>query len=165
MGPQSINQQFGKSYMNNKQKNKNGNGHIFKISCAIAVLFVGFTISVAAQQTQKDLPTMGKVTGTGCPGTYYAFARMTNGTGAVWLTPPSGTTSGIFKDVSGFPSPYASATQVIQRSDGTQWCATSTNGVSFPASSSTSYSMTVYVTSKTPPPTSGQPLVLQVTWQ
>jgi hypothetical protein len=151
--------------MNNKQKNKNRNGNIFKIGCLVAVLFTGFTISVAAQQTQSVLPTMGKVTGSGCPGTYYALARMTNSTGTFWLTPPAGTTSGIFKDVSGFPHPYSSSTQVIQHSDGTQWCATSTNGISFSASSSTSYSMTVYVTSKTPPPTSGQPLVLRVTWQ
>jgi hypothetical protein len=165
MGPQSINQQFGKSYMNNKQKNKNTSGNIFKIGCAIAVLFAGFTICIADELTQSDLPTMGKVVSTGCPETYYALARMTNSTGVFWLTPPAGTTNGIFKDVSGFPHPYASTTEVVRRSDQNAWCSTSTNGVSFPASSSTSYSMVVYVTSKTPPPTNGQPLVLQITWQ
>jgi hypothetical protein len=148
--------------MNNKQKNKKT---MYKIVCAAAVLFAGFAIGMADQQTQKDLPTMGKVTGTGCPGTYYALARMTNSTGLFWLTPTAGATNGIFKDVSGFPHPYASSTEVVQRSDGTLWCSTSTNGVSFPVSSSTSYSMVVYVTSKNPPPTNGQPLVLQVTWQ
>jgi hypothetical protein len=151
--------------MNNQQKNKNGNGHMYKIGCLIAVLFAGFTISVSAQQTENVMPTMGKVVGTGCPETYYALAHMTNGTGVIWLTPPAGTTNGIFKDVSGFPAPYASTTVSVRRSDLNPWCSTKTNGVSFPASSTTSYQLTVYVTSKNPPPATGQPLILQVTWQ
>jgi hypothetical protein len=136
-----------------------------KIICAAAVILAGLMACIASEQTQSDVPAMGEVTGTGCPPTYYALARMTNSAGQFWLTPPAGTTNGIFMDVSGFPKPYASSTQVIRRSDLNPWCATGTNGVSFPASSSTSYSMAVYVTSKTPPPTNGQPLVLQVTWQ
>jgi hypothetical protein len=148
--------------MNNNQRNKK---RTLKIACTAAVVLAGIMGCIASQQTQSDLPTMGEVAGTGCPGTYYAMARMTNSTGLFWLTPPTGTTNGIFKDVSGFPHPYTSATAVVRRSDLNPWCSTSTNGVSFPASSSTSYSMTVYVTSKNPPPTNGQPLVLQVTWQ
>jgi len=151
--------------MTKTHTDKKKNGYVFKICCAAAALFAGLAAGMASQQTQSDLPAIGKVVGTGCPGTYYALARMTNSSGALWLTPPAGTTNGIFKDISGFPAHYTSTVEVVRHSDLNAWCSASTNGVSFPASSSTTYTMVVYVTSKNPPPTNGQPLILQVTWQ
>jgi hypothetical protein len=133
----------------------------FKIVCLVALTAAGFYSWVAMAEDQLVKPTFGQGTNT-CAGTYYAFAKMTNGSGGVWLTPPVKTTSGVFADLSGFPSPYSSAVIVTRRSDGNPWCGT--NGLTFPATNTTSYSITVYVTSQTPPPTNGQPLNLSVTW-
>jgi hypothetical protein len=148
-----------------KRNQTNNNGMTKTIVCAAALALAGLTACIASQQTQNDPPTFGKGSGSGCIGTYYAVAQMTNGLGLFLITPPSGTTNGVFKDISGFPPPYASAKVVIRGSDGKSWCTNNANGVTFPASSSDTYEMAVYVNSKTPPPTSGQPLVLQVTWQ
>jgi hypothetical protein len=155
-------QQTDKSSMRNHQSNNN---RMSKIVGTAALMLAGFMGCIASEVAQSDQAAVGQGSGSGCIGTYYAYAKMTNSSGTYWLTPPAGTTNGIFKDASGFPAPYASATTVIRRSDLTSWCANTTNGVSFPASSSTTYTMTVYVNSQTPPPTNGQPMKLQVTWQ
>jgi len=144
-----------------KPKNKNW---VARTAGTAALVLMGITCGMASQLTQGDPSSVGQVDGSGCPGTYYAVAKMTNSTGSFWLTPPSGTTNGIFKDVSGFPPPYSSSVQVGRRSDQMTWCSNGASGVSFPASTSTSYSMAVYVTSKSPPPTNNQSLTLQITW-
>jgi hypothetical protein len=147
---------------NNQTKN---NSMIKTIGCATALVLAGLMAGIAAPQNQGVPAIVGQGSGTGCIGTYYAMAEMTNSSGTFWLTPPAGTTNGIFKDVSGFQPPYTSATTVIRRSDLNTWCSNTTSGVSFPASSSTSYELIAYVTSKTPPPTNGQPIILQITWE
>jgi hypothetical protein len=148
-----------------KNNQTNNNGITKTIVCAAALALAGLTACIASQETQSIVATMGKGSGSGCIGTYYAVAQMTNNLGLFLITPPTGTTNGIFQDISGFPAPYASAMVVIRSSDLKSWCTNSTNGVSFPATSSDSYQMTVYVNSKTPPPSSGQTMKLQVTWQ
>jgi hypothetical protein len=52
--------------------------------------------------------------------------------------------------------------KVVRKSDQFPWC--DTNSVNFPATNTTSYSLTVYVKSPVPPPTNGQPMNLQITW-
>ncbi|MDR3460006.1 MAG: hypothetical protein P4N60_21475 [Verrucomicrobiae bacterium] len=101
-------------------------------------------------------------TGSGCPGLYTGTAKMTNSTGSFWITPPANATNGILTDVSGFPAPYTSVACVKSRTNLT-WC--QTNSVSFPATNSTSYLLTIYVKSPLPPPTNGQPMNIQITWQ
>ena len=114
------------------------------------------------QINQLDKATTGQGSNS-CSGVYYAYAKMTNSTGGLWLTPPAGTTSGIFTDASGFPLPYSSVVQVTRRNDGTTWC--EATSVTFPATNTTSYQLIVYVTSPTPPPTNGQPMTLEIQWQ
>ena len=148
------------------KKYQNNNNRMSKIVSTAALILAGFMGCIASEVAQNIQATVGQGTGSDCVGTYYALAKMTNSSGLFWLTPPAGTTTGIFKDASGFPAPYASTIMVGRRSDQATWCTnSSTNGLSFPASSSTSYCMTVYVNSKNPPPTNGQPMTLQVTWQ
>lgn len=101
--------------------------------------------------------------GSGCPGKYTGYAKMTNSTGTFWITPPTNTSSGTLTDASGFGAPYVSVTYVVRKSDLVTWCGT--NSVTFPATNSTSYELFVYVKNTPPPPTNGQPLNLQVTWQ
>jgi hypothetical protein len=100
--------------------------------------------------------------GPSCPGTYTGYAKMTNSTGSIWITPPAHTSSGTFTDASGFPPPYVSAAYVARKSDLASWCGTNT--VTFPATNSTSYQLVIYVKSTPPPPTNGQPMQLQITW-
>jgi hypothetical protein len=100
--------------------------------------------------------------GSGCPGAYTGFAKMTNSTGGLWITPPANTTNGTLTDASGFSAPYASVAYVSRKSDGLTWC--DTNSVTFPATNSTSYQLTIYVKNTPPPPTNGQPMNLQITW-
>ena len=101
--------------------------------------------------------------GSGCPGAYTGYAKMTNSTGSFWFTPPTNTVSGTLTDVSGFPDPYLSVTYVVCKKNLISWCGT--NSVTFPATNSMQYSLTVYVKSTPPPPTNGQPMTLQIQWQ
>jgi hypothetical protein len=126
-----------------------------------ALAFAAFAACVAWADTQGDKANV--ISGNNsCAGAYKALAKMTNSSGNPWVTPPTNTSSGTFKDASGFAPPYTSVVLVTRKSDSTTWCGT--NSVTFPATNTTSYSMAVYVTSTPPPPTNGQPLTLQVTW-
>jgi hypothetical protein len=89
---------------------------------------------------------------------------MTNSTdGTLWITPPTNAISGTLTDVSIGASNYVSVACVRRYSDQVKWC--DTNSVSFPVTNTAKYSLTVYVKSPLPPPTNGQPMNLQVTWQ
>lgn len=125
---------------------------------ALACLQVGI-----AQADDQSIPyTLKSGTLGSCPGSYAGYAKMTNSTGGLWITPPANTTGGTLTDASGFPPPYLSTAYVQRKSDLASWCAT--NSVSFPATNSTSYELAVYVKSTSSPPTNTQPLVLQITW-
>lgn len=131
---------------------------------AVAIVTLGFMGCGAfaqSTQTQTDTTTINMVTNQ--YGTFYAQAKMTNSSGLYWITPPTNTHTGTFKDASGFPAPYASSLLVTRRIDNYSWFS-NTNGFTFPATNS-SYSLTVYVNTTPPPPTNGQSLTLQVTWQ
>ena len=128
-----------------------------------ALLFAGCATHVQTESnTAECIPftKQGGGSGSGCPGIYTGYAKMTNSTGAIWITPPTGTTNGTFTDASGLPVPYLSVAWVKCNNLMT-WC--NTNSVTFPASNSHQYQLTVYV--KSSPPTNGQPMDLQVTWQ
>lgn len=132
-----------------------------KFACLAALALAAFTALVAVAENQSD----GAVTGQGTPpcggSTYYAFAKMTNGMGTFWLTPTGNVSSGTFTNATGGgPSCVLSVT----RRDTTQWCSNNTHGLVFPATNATSYSLTAYFTSQTPPLTNGQPINLRVTW-
>jgi hypothetical protein len=112
------------------------------------------TISFTPQNSSSGL----------CPGAWTGYAKMTNTTdGTLLVQPPTNAISGTLTDASGFPSPYVSIAYVKRQSDGAKWC--ETNSVTFPATNTTKYQLTIYVKSATPPPTNGQPMNLQVTWQ
>jgi hypothetical protein len=120
------------------------------------------TITAMADLTQNIPFTAKIVSGSGCPGASTGYAKMTNSTGSLWITPPTNTTSGTFTDASGFGAPYVSVVNVTRKSDLATWC--ETNSVTFPATNSTSYSLAAYVKNTPPPPTNGQALSLQITW-
>jgi hypothetical protein len=100
--------------------------------------------------------------GSGCPGAYTGYAKMTNSAGTLWLTPPTNTISGTLTDASGLGTNYISVAWVQRKSDAAAWCGT--NSVTFPATNTDQYLLTVYVKNPPPPPTNGQPLNLQITW-
>lgn len=136
---------------------------IASILTLAALIFAGCATNMQTESntTQSDLFTKKNGgSGSGCPGTYKGYAKMTNSVGAFFITPPAGTTNGTFTDASGLSAPYVSVACVVC-SDFSSWC--NTNSVTFPASSSKQYSLTVYV--KSSPPTNGQPMNLQITWQ
>lgn len=128
-----------------------------------ALLFAGCATYLPTESnTTQSIPFTKKSggSGSGCPGTYKGYAKMTNSVGTFWITPPAGTTNGIFTDASGLPAPYLSVACVVCN-DFSSWC--NTNSVTFPATSSHQYQLTVYIKSSLP--TNGQPMNLQVTWQ
>ena len=129
-----------------------------QIAVSLALTSLTACVALAEIQSDKALSAIGN---NACAGNFNATAKMTNSTGGSWLTPPAGKTNGTFADASGFAVPYKSVVLVTRKSDLATWCAT--NSVTFPASSSASYSLAVYVTSTLPPPTNGQPMALQVT--
>ncbi len=130
----------------------------------LAVLaLAGFAAGVAWAD-QQSIPFTKKSGGSGggCPGTYTGYAKMTNSAGSFFITPPTNVVSGTLTDASGIPSPYVSVAYV-SCSDSSSWC--DTNSVTFPATHSKTYTLAVYVKSPTPPPTNGQPMNIQITWQ
>lgn len=134
-----------------------------KLGQMVAVMaFIGLAASLAQADNQSDsyTPQPGG-TGTNSCGVYYGYAKMTNSTGTFWIVAPTNITSGTLTDTSTYGSPYTSVA-FVGCINGKSWC--SSNNVTFPATSGTKYSMTVFVTS-TPPPTNGQPISLQLTWQ
>jgi hypothetical protein len=138
------------------------NNKFSKITCAAILVLVGLAGFVSLADNQMIPFTPQTVSGTGCPGAYTGFAKMTNSTGSFWITPPTNTTTGTLTDISGFSAPYTSVACVKSRT-GLNWC--ETNSVSFPATNSTSYTLTICVKSPLPPPTNGQPVNIQITWQ
>jgi hypothetical protein len=145
--------------MNYMKKNKTKTSQII---CATTLVMAGLAGFAALADNQTIPFTAQTVSGSGCPGSYTGVAKMTNSTGSFWITPPANTTNGILTDISGFPAPYTSVACVKSR-PGATWC--ETNSVSFPATNSTSYELFIYVKSPLPPPTNGQPMNLQITWQ
>ena len=137
-----------------------------KIVCVVAVVMAGFMQfgAFAQSTTQTECPPAAMSQGTSTNiGTFYAMAKMTNGLGTFWVTPPANTQSGTFSDASGFQAPYSSSVIVTRRNDGHMWFATNNNSITFQATNS-SYSLTVYINSTPPPPTNGQAMTLQVIW-
>jgi hypothetical protein len=136
---------------------------IASILALAALLFAGCAtyLPTESNTTQCDIFTKKSGgSGSGCPGAYKGYAKMTNSVGTFLITPPAGTTNGIFTDASGLPAPYVSVAYVVCN-DFSSWC--NTNSVTFPATSSKQYSLTVYV--KNSPPTNSHPMNLQITWQ
>jgi hypothetical protein len=131
----------------------------------LAVLALTVVVAGVAWADQQAIPFTKKSggSGSGCPGAYTGYAKITNSTGGLWITPPTNAVSGTLTDASGFPAPYVSVGYVIRKSDLVTWCGT--NSVTFPATNSTSYELFVYVKNTPPPPTNGQPMTLQITWQ
>lgn len=136
-----------------------------KIITPLVLVFIAGLMAGAAFADTQNIPftLQSGGSGPGCPGTYTGYAKMTNSAGAFWITPPTNTTSGTFTDASGLGVPYVSVAYVKRKSDSVSWCGT--NSVSFPATNSTSYELFVYVKNIPPPPTNGQPLTLQISWQ
>jgi len=137
---------------------------ILQIACATTLILAGFTTLMALADTQKDSVTFMS-SSNGCCGTYYAYARMTNDKASTWIKPPTNivVTSGTLTDVSGFPSPYSSHASALKFGAATPTCGS--NSVTFPATNTSTYQLTVYVKSPTPPPTNSEPMTLQITWQ
>jgi hypothetical protein len=152
-------------------KNKLNLGHIIAALTLVGLALVGCAThstrlmhyDLSGPQTQC-VPFTAQTggSGTGCPGVFTGYAKMTNGA-SFWFTPPTNTTSGTLTDASGFPAPYVSVACVKRKSDLMTWC--DTNSVTFPATNNTTYSLTFYVKSPLPPPTNTQPMNLQITWQ
>jgi hypothetical protein len=136
-------------------------------SIMTTLAFAGVTaFAVWADPISQTIPFTAQSGGSGgisCPGVYTGYSKMTNSTGGIWITPPTNTTSGTFTNASGFPPPYVSIALAVRKSDSMTWCGT--NSVTFPATNSTSYQLTVYVKNTPPPPTNGQPTTLQIIWQ
>jgi hypothetical protein len=126
------------------------------------LVLAGFAAGVVWADSEK-IPFTKQTggSGSGCPGAYTGYAKMTNSTGLFWITPPTNTSSGTFTDASGLGTNYISVAYVTRKSDGLTWCGT--NSVTFPATNTDQYLLTVYV-KNTPPPTNGQPMNLLVTW-
>lgn len=136
---------------------------IASILTLATLLFAGCATNLQTESnTTQSIPFTKKNggSGSGCPGVYTGYAKMTNSAGAIWITPPTNTVSGTFTDASGLPAPYLSVAYVVCNNL-MSWC--NTNSVTFPATSAHQYQLIVYV--KSPSPTNGQPMNLQVTWQ
>lgn len=133
--------------------------------CASLIVLAGFAACIAwADQQTIPFTPQNSGSGSGCPGTWTGYAKMTNTTdGTLWIKPPTNAISGTLTDVSGFAAPYESVAYVKRQSDLKTWC--DTNSVTFPVTNTTKYQLIIYVKSTPPPPTNGQPMNIQATWQ
>ena len=135
----------------------------FKLAACAAVALAGLAASFAwADQQCVPFSNKSGGSGTGCPGAYTGLLQLTNSAGTLWITPPTNATSGTLTDACGFATPYVSVASV-KCNDFMSWCAT--NSVTFPATNSKMYQLTIYVKSPLPPPTNGQPMNVQIIWK
>lgn len=93
--------------------------------------------------------------------TFYGVVKMTNNTGGFWLTPPPGTKTGTFTDLSGYPPNYTSAVVVDRRIDG--FLSHGCGSVTFDATNS-SYSLSCYVIAPYPNNATNMVLTVEVQW-
>ncbi len=156
------------SVLGRTTSNKNQTKNIMKKSSQkiiwiVAIMLASLTTSLVWADQESISFTKKSVSGSGCPGAYSGYAKMTNSAGSIWITPPTNAASGTLTDASGFPAPYVSVAYVTRRSDGVAWCGT--NSVTFPATNTTSYELMIVVRNTPPPPTNGEPMTLQINWQ
>jgi len=150
-------------FAENILKIKNMKKHPQIITHIVALILLASLATNIVQADDETIPFTAKTGGgSGCPGAYTGFAKMTNSTGSLWIKPPTNAVSGTLTDISGFPPPYVSVANVTRKSDLVSWCGT--NSVTFPATNSTTYELFVFVKNTPPPPTNGQPLTLQIVW-
>lgn len=137
-----------------------------KIVCVGAIMMAGFiNLAVAQQSTQtQPLPATFSSGSNTYIGTYYAWVKATNSAGSILIMPTNGVQSCTIQDVSGYPSPYSSAFVVQRKSDGHWWYTNNNNSLTFPVAHGTNYTICLYVSSAPPPPTNGQPIMLQIQW-
>ena len=138
------------------------NNKTSKLLSMVVCVLAGFTGLVAWADSQGD-PAKMSIGTNSVFGKYYAYAKITNGTGGYWIKPDTNIVvrSGTLTDISGFPAPYGSYATALPFGS-TNCC--SSNSVTFPATNTLTYQLTVYVTSPTPPPTNNQPMTLQIQW-
>ena len=137
-----------------------------KIIFAAVLVLAGFSgfIALADPHTQCDSAKISVGTNSSF-GKFYAYAKMTNANGVgFWIKPDTNivVSSGTLTDISGFPAPYSSYAVVTPFGSITNLYAS--NSITFPATNTLTYQLTVFVTSPTPPPTNGQPMTLQIKW-
>lgn len=136
-----------------------------KTLSATLIVLAGLAAGVTwAEQQAIPFTPQNSGTGSDCPGVWTGYAKMTNTTdGTTWIKPPTNAISGTLTNASGFAAPFVSVACVKRQSDGVKWC--DTNSVTFPVTNTAKYMLTIYVKSPLPPPTNGQPMNLQITWQ
>lgn len=139
---------------------------MFRCATFAALIFAGcateVTIASADIATQSVPFVVQSATGSGCPGSYTGYSRMTNSLGTFPILSETNDAHATFTDASGFSSNYVSVVQVTRVSDNKKWC--DTNSVIFPATNGGYYKFTTYVKSPLPPPTNSQDLNLQIKW-
>jgi hypothetical protein len=140
-----------------------------KIICMVTIALTSFTglVVLADSSTVTENPNFQYITGSNSIfGKFYVMAKMTNTVNGTYLVKPDTNivvSSGTFTDISGYAAPYSSYVVVGVSGKTNTYCAS--NNVTFPATNSLNYTLTIYVTSPPPPPTNNEPLTLQVHWQ
>jgi len=130
----------------------------------ILIMALAHISALAQSVVVEPLPASVSSGSSGFVGSYYAFVRATNSVGGLWLTPPSGAQSCTVSDASGFSAPYVSSLMASPKDGSQTWYATNNNNLFFPVTSTASYAIILYVNSLPAPPTNGQPLMLEITW-
>jgi len=130
-----------------------------------ALTLIGLAASVVlADNSTQSIPATVTTLSNACAGKYYAYVKMTNDQGSIYIKPPTNIVvrSGTLTDQSGFAAPYSSYATVQKKGTLTYLCGS--NSVTFPATNTATYQLMVVVTTPTPPPTNGQPMILHVDW-
>jgi len=134
-----------------------------KIICVTTLVLAGFTGPVALADSQYD-PAKTSIGTNSSFGKYYAYAKMTNSAGSFWIKPDTNIVvrSGTLTDISGLPAPYGSYAAVGVFMSTNTYCGS--NSITFPATNTLTYQLSIFVTSPPPPPTNNQPMMLQIQW-
>src|SRR5690242_11074485 len=102
-----------------ERKMKTNKNKTTQTLCITILAIAGFAVSVAwaADTINQSIPfTAQSFTGSGCPGSWTGYAKMTNSSdGTFYITPPTNVVSGTLKDASGFAAPYTSVAYVKSR--------------------------------------------------
>jgi hypothetical protein len=132
----------------------------------VGIITAGFMHCGALAQSSmiQPLPPIMIPGSNSYAGAFYAYVKGTNSSGGFSITPSIGVQSCTVSDVSGFPAPYSSCVIASRRDTGHTWYTNQNCSLIFPVTNTLSYTIMLYVTSVPPPPTNGQPLMLQIAW-
>lgn len=133
----------------------------------LTALLLGAAITLNAQtpietNTQTFKVSVGAAQNpTSCPGAFAGMGKMTNSAGGYLFIPPTGATTAVLTDISGYPPPYLAHPYIVNNAF-QAWCGTNT--VTATIATNRTYQFDDYINKPYPVGATNETVTLQLVW-